>query len=284
MRCLVIGHLTHDIIIKNGRKTEGIGGGVYYSSLALSKFCEVVVLTKVGKDFPIEWLEELESYGISTIIIPSEKSTTYELLYLGENTRQLKLLSRADSFTLDEIPKEKFDLVLLNPVANEIPQEALSIINAKEVVADVQGFLRGFENDNVVLKEIDGEFLKNAQVVHADAYEFQHIRNLRPDDVEVLLISNGAERGVAYHRGKKYLYHPLKIDLDDPTGAGDVFLASFAYFYMKCPFVLALKRANAFTATFLERRSIDFPISDALEKAKFVKVEKVDANEETSAR
>lgn len=284
MRCLVIGHLTHDIIIKNGRKTEGIGGGAYYSSLALSKFCEVVVLTKIGKDFPIEWLEELESYGISTIVIPSEKSTTYELLYLDENTRQLKLLSKADSFDLDEIPKEKFDIVLLNPVANEIPPKALNLINAEGVIIDAQGFLREIKNSRVVLKEINGEFLKNAQVVHADAYEFQHVRNLNPDDVEVLLISNSAESGVAYHRGKKYLYHPLKIDLDDPTGAGDVFLASFAYFYMECPFVQALKRANAFTATFLERRSIDFPLSEILEKAKFVKVEKVNTDEETSAR
>ena len=139
---------------------------------------------------------------------------------------------------------------LVHYFADEIPREALSLINAEGVIIDAQGFLREIENSRVVLKEINGEFLKNAQVVHADAYEFQHIRNLNPDDVEVLLISNGAESGVAYHRGKKYLYHPLRIDLDDPTGAGDVFLASFAYFYMKCPFVQALKRANAFTATF----------------------------------
>lgn len=284
MRCLVIGHLTHDIIIKNGRKTERIGGGAYYSSLALSKFCEVVVLTKIGRDFPIRWLEELESYGISTIIIPSEESTTYELLYLNEDSRQLKLLSRADPFTLDEIPQEKFDIILLNPVANELPPKTLEAVRAKEVVVDVQGFLRDVENGRVVLKDINGGFLKNAQVVHADANEFIHLKNLNPSDLEVLLISNGAERGVAYYKGERYIYHPLKIDARDPTGAGDVFLASFAYFYKECPFIQALKRANAFTATFLERRTIDFPIEEALEKAKFVKVEKVNTDEETSAR
>jgi sugar/nucleoside kinase (ribokinase family) len=284
MRCLVIGHLTHDIIVKDGRKTERIGGGAYYSSLALSKFCEVVVLTKIGKDFPIEWLEELESYGISTIIIPSEKSTAYELLYLDEENRQLKLLSKADPFTLDEIPQEKFDIILLNPVANEIPPKALELVKANEVAVDIQGFIRDFKNGRVGLNEINGEFLKNAHIVHADANEFQHIKNLNPGDIDVLLISNGAERGVAYYKGEKYIYSPLKIDVVDPTGAGDVFLASFAYFYMDCPFIQALKRANAFTATFLERRTIDFPIAEAMENAKFVKVEKLNTDEETSAR
>ncbi|MDN5320805.1 MAG: hypothetical protein PWP49_1225 [Thermococcaceae archaeon] len=284
MRCLVVGHLTHDTIVKDGRKTERIGGGAYYSSLALSKFCEVVVLTKIGKDFPIGWLEELESYGISTIIIPSEKSTAYELLYLDGENRHLKLLSKADPFTLDEIPREKFDIILLNPVANEIPPEALSLVKAKNVATDAQGFIRDFENGRVVLNEINGEFLKNAHVIHADVNEFQHVKNLNPNDLEVLLVSNGSESGVAYHKGEKYIYYPLKIDAKEPTGAGDVFLASFAYFYMDCPFIQALKRANAFTATFLERRTIDFPIAEAMEKTKFVKVEKLNTDEETSAR
>jgi len=53
MNCLVVGHITHDIIVRGSKKIERAGGGAYYSALALSKFCNVVVLTKVGGSFPI---------------------------------------------------------------------------------------------------------------------------------------------------------------------------------------------------------------------------------------
>ena len=279
MNCLVVGHITHDIIVRGSKKIERAGGGAYYSALALSKFCNVVVLTKVGGSFPISWLEELEAQGISVIIIPSEKSTTYKLHYTSENERTLELLSRADPFYPEELPKEKFDMVLLNPVANEIPLDALNNFKDKYLTIDIQGFLREIKNMRVRLKDIDASFLKPAHIIHADVNESQHLKNMKPEEFEVLLISNGPESGTAYHKGHKYVYKPLRKKIKESTGAGDIFLAVFSYFYKKYSFIQALKMANAFTTTFLEKRDFNFSLDEVAEKAKFIEVKRINDEE-----
>lgn len=113
MKFLVVGHLTKDIIIRGSKIEERIGGGAYYSALALSKFCSPVILTSIGQDFPKEWIENLESYGIEVIILPSKETTTYELRYFDSNTRKLKLISRASD--IKKLPEGKYDTFMVNP-------------------------------------------------------------------------------------------------------------------------------------------------------------------------
>ncbi len=114
MKCLLVGHLVIDRIIEGSRfETRIGGGGAYYSAMALSRFCDVEVLTSVGEDFPGEWLEELRARGIRLRVIPSEESTSYELRYLDSNHRELRLLSRAGD--INEVPDGRYDMIILNP-------------------------------------------------------------------------------------------------------------------------------------------------------------------------
>ena len=281
VKCLIVGHLTHDIIIRGDHKTERIGGGAYYSALVLSPFCDVEVVTKIGKSFPREWLEELEGFGMKVTAFHSKKTTTYELKYLDENTRALRLLSKAESFKAEEIAHKKADLMILNPVANEIPVEVVKTLKGF-ISLDVQGFVRDFRNGEVGFKKIDGHFLENVKIAHADVNEFKMLSS--PKLPEVMLISNGADRGEAIYRGNRYHFEPLKMPVAETTGAGDSFLAYFSYFYKQCPFMQALKRAVSFTAFFLKHRTPFFDFDEAKENAKNVKVERVVTDEETSAR
>ena len=258
MRCLVVGHLVIDRIVRKDREELRIGGGAYYSALALSRFCGVKVVTSVGEDFPRKWLEELKKRGIAVEVLPSAESTSYELRYLDGNRRKLRLLSRAKPIA--SVNAEGFDLVVLNPVAREISPALVSRLAEKHFVAtDVQGFIREPVPGPLRLRSIDGSFLRGVKVLHADINEFRCVKGLNPSDVEVLLLSDGPNPGTAYLRGRAYSFEPLRVDVPESTGAGDVFLASFAYFYRKYPFVQALKRAAAFTALFLERRDFGIP-------------------------
>ena len=276
MKCLVVGHLVIDRIVRGKKVDIRIGGGAYYSALALSRFCEVEILTSVGRDFPKEWLDELERAGISLRVFPSQSSTSYELRYLDGNRRELRLLSRAGDIEEVEIESGEFDLVLLNPVAGEISTRTVSkLISTKMPVSvDVQGFIRVPEIGPLRLRKIDASFLKGAKVLHSDEAELSYLLNLSPSDVEVLLLSRGPEPGTAYMRGESYKYYPLKVDVLESTGAGDVFLASFTYFYLRCPFVQALKRANAFTSLFLKKKRFDFSMDEVNRSAREVRVTK----------
>ncbi|ASJ13049.1 PfkB family carbohydrate kinase [Thermococcus thioreducens] len=275
MKCLLVGHLVIDTIVGGSKSETRIGGGAYYSAITLSNFCDVEVLTSVGEDFPDEWLDELRAVGIKLRIIPSEKSTAYELRYLDVNWRELRLLSKAAP--ISKAPVKRYDMVLLNPVANEIPPELVEKLKKKAVflAADVQGFIRAPVPGNVMLQRTDVSFLKGLKAVHADISEMDYLKNLRPGEVEVFLASNGPETGFAYFRGSRYAYRPVRVEVKESTGAGDVFLASFSYFYTRCPFVQALKRANTFTALFLKHRSFSFSMEEVNELAMKVSVKKL---------
>ncbi|EEB73912.1 carbohydrate kinase [Thermococcus sp. AM4] len=274
MECLVVGHLVIDRIVRDGRSETRIGGGAYYSALALSRFCRVKVVTSVGRDFPREWLEGLRERGISLEVVPSEESTSYELHYIDGNRRVLTLLSRAEP--IENVTAGDFDLILLNPVAGEVSPELVRELAGRGfLAADVQGFIREPVPGPLRLKTIDGTFLRGMNVLHSDVGEFKHVRGINPSDVEVLLLSDGPNPGTAYFKGREYRFKPVKMDVPESTGAGDVFLASFSYFYLRCPFVQALKRATAFTALFLKRRDFDAEDEEIGRMAMRVSVEKV---------
>ncbi|QDA31919.1 carbohydrate kinase [Thermococcus indicus] len=275
MRCLIVGHLVRDIIVKGSGIEHRIGGGAYYSAMALSRFCRVEILTSVGRDFPESWLQGLEEAGIVLHTIPAESSTSYRLRYLDGNTRELSLLSVAERIT--NMPHGSYDIIILNPVAGEVTPETVALAKRRSnfVVADVQGFIRSPHPGRLKLTGVDGGIFNGLKVLHSDVSEARLVRNLNPEGIEVLLISRGADVGQAYLRGRKYTYTPARVAVEESTGAGDVFLASFSYFYHNCPFIQALKRASAFTALFLQRRSFDFPMDEVNELAMRVKVERL---------
>ncbi|WP_346765919.1 carbohydrate kinase [Thermococcus sp. 9N3] len=270
MKCLVVGHVVRDVIRRGSKIEERLGGGAYYSALALSRFCDVEILTSFSQ-LPEEWIDELRSLGKLTVL-PSDETTSYELTYLDSNRRELRLISRASPIT--EFPAQKYDAIILNPVANEIPEDIVreALNRAGLVSADLQGFIRSPEKGPVRLIERDGSFLRGVGILHADVAEFPHV-NIDPGSVGVLLLSDGPNPGKAYLHGRPYRFVPLKVDVGESTGAGDVFLGAFTGFYLECPFIQSLKRAVAFTALFLRYRSVDFSLNEVSELARGVTVE-----------
>ncbi|NJF24468.1 PfkB family carbohydrate kinase [Thermococcus sp. Bubb.Bath] len=273
MKCLVIGHVVRDIVKKRGESIERLGGGAYYSALALSHFCNVEILTSFS-ELPESWISELESIG-KLKVIPSENTTTYELTYLDGNRKELRLLGRASP--IEELPSGNYDAVLINPVAGEVDPELVrrAVRRFPFVGADLQGFIRSTGQGEVSYGSFDGSTLEGLRVLHADVSEFDYLRNFSPNAVEVLLLSNGPEGGRAFMRGKEYSFHPIRVEVDESTGAGDVFLGAFAGFYLRCPFIQALKRAVAFTALFLARRSINLSMDEINKLAIKVGVKRV---------
>ena len=273
MKCLVIGHLTRDIIIRGSLIETRIGGGAYYSAVALSDFCNVDVLTSYGEDFPREWIKNLRENGIRVIAVPAEGSTIYRLEYLDANRRELALLSKAEP--IKELPGGGYDIIILNPVAGEIGIETVKAARESGtlVAADVQGFIRQHTLGKVRVKGVPFEVFKGIHVLHADVSEIKHVNGLDPAGVGVLLISNGEERGTVYRKGREYRYRPTTVQVEETTGAGDVFLATFTYFHHEYPFVQALKRAGALTALFLKYRHFDFSGEEINKMAMRVHVE-----------
>ncbi|CAB49506.1 carbohydrate kinase family protein [Pyrococcus abyssi] len=245
MKFAIIGNLTIDIV--NGKKKPG--GGAYYSGLILSKHTGVTIYTKIGDDYPKKWLEEISSYA-EVVAFKGSSTTMYELFYSGEG-RVIKALSPGDKISADELSTISEEKVIINPVAGEIGEGDVLIF--KKPCLDLQGFVRELRKDGLVtLKEIDGEFLENASIVHSSTEEFRMVKNLKLPDV--LAVTNGSEEGVVITRKGKITFKPRKVDVKDPTGAGDAFLALLSY---------GINRYNEL------KRALEFALD---ETAKFLKL------------
>ncbi|WP_048152548.1 PfkB family carbohydrate kinase [Palaeococcus ferrophilus] len=272
MRVLVVGNLTRDVIVSGKGRWERTGGGAYYSALALRGLARVDVVTKGAPEGPLP-------EGINFHVLPSDEITTYLLEYRGEG-RRLSLLSRGGEIRPEELPPlEDYDFVVANPVAGELSPKTLERLMERPLALDVQGLVRRFgEEGEVFMGPLEPDVLDGVWVLHGDVREiltlgsFERVLETLAERVEVALISNGSERGIALHRGKVYAFYPPRRDVENPTGAGDTLLGAFSFFYRTLPFVKALKTAVAFTALSLEGSA---NLKKAMSMAREVRVERL---------
>ncbi|MEM1725327.1 MAG: hypothetical protein QXW71_06135, partial [Thermoplasmata archaeon] len=120
----VVGHLTIDeIIYPSGEKRIAPGGSSFYVSVVARLLdSSVKVYSKIGFDYPREYVEFLEKIGVDlsgVVRETSSKTTHYRIEYIGDE-RNMYLLSKCSK--IDIPSKLDSELVYLGPVALEIDQ------------------------------------------------------------------------------------------------------------------------------------------------------------------
>lgn len=219
---LIIGHVTCDVI----EGQERLGGAASYATrAAVDKGLTVDLVTSAPSDF--ELLAPLSRHpNVRATVIPSEHATSFSLSY-EVGTRVLRRLSRATDIV--EIPLGA-RVVYLAPVAGEIaPAIAESMADAC-VVVGLQGWMRRFDDDGLVLP-IDPPTLRGMSAVvfsehdhpDSDALALQIAR-----DVPVVALTRGSRGATLYVDGSPHAIAAAPANEVDPTGAGDVFGAILA--------------------------------------------------------
>jgi len=247
MKFTVVGHTTIDLIYVAYHPTHPTPGGsaVYSSITALRLNCEAIPVSKVGYDFPDEFMIWLSKSGLDTSFYVRDlnsKTTQFKLIY-RTNGRTLKLLNLCSSITpreLENLPK--VELAHVGSVAGEVGLEALKALRVKTHVLsiDVQGFIRRFKEDGEVYEDgyLNHEILSNADIVKFSMREaealtgvsnpMEMLKRLRKLYNGIVLLTLG-EAGSLCMVDHKVLqapsYKPPKVV--DPTGAGDGFAAGF---------------------------------------------------------
>jgi sugar/nucleoside kinase (ribokinase family) len=231
-RILAVGHVTWD-------KREGrdvLGGSVSYSSLTAQKLgWEVGVLTAAGPDFE----PERDLPGIQVFVRRSKATSRFENRYDADGARHQRLLSRADDVDFSVLPDawRDPDVLLLGSVAREIPHHAARAFDAKVVGALAQGWLRDFEPDGRVTAcpwhdpglDLQGVHTIFLSVQDVDG-DFQRAKDLLAH-VPMVAYTRGWEGMDLLTREANHAVPTLPRPEVDPTGAGDVFAASFLVRY-----------------------------------------------------
>ena len=264
---VMIGHISKDIIVIKEKRTESVGGAVYYSSIAAKRSgADVLVVTKLSeKDKNLTDIFKKE--GIDILILPSLNTTSIENIYFTEDMdrRKVTLLSQADPFALEDIPNVSSQIIhLAGLFKGEIPESIIQPLSERSPIAlDVQGILRCSENGKLLFKDWERkeQILPNVTYLKTDAAEAEIITGTdNREKAAEILYGMGASEIMITHSSEVILFDGKNLhrapfnpeNLSGRTGRGDTCFASYLAYRISHGIEESLDYAAALTSTKME--------------------------------
>jgi len=237
---VVLGHVSIDtIIFSDGRRIEMPGGAAaaVATSAALAG-AKVGLVTKVGEDFPREWLEKLAQYvDIRGVQILPGKTIHIWVIYKPDGSVESPVeMGVAERMGETPIPEEYMRAKLFHvaPIPPEEQLKAIKRLEGKKVSLD---FNPTYYGDYRRKPGLVRELVSMSHVVFPNEREAKLITDL--DDVrkaagelyswgaELVVVTRG-EKGVLIYDGDFHEFPALPVEGEiDPTGAGDAFAGGF---------------------------------------------------------
>ncbi len=238
-----IGHVTNDVLNMMGKKTPFTGGAAYFSPHAVKRSGKnVLVITKMAEKDKAS-LAGLRDAGIDVEVIPCEKTTSIENIFVTEDldNRKLSLISLADSFKSEDISSEiSADVYHIAALFNgEVPDSMIADLSKRGKVAmDLQAALRYIGKDDVYFEDWKDKkkYLPFVYYVKADSLEIEVITGSsdREKGAKMLYEWGGKEilitrkDEVLVYDGKDFYRAPFNSEnLSGRTGRGDTCFMSY---------------------------------------------------------
>jgi len=233
-RLLAIGHVTWDRL--QGQTV--LGGSVTYATQTARKLgWEAAALTSAGPDFdPARDLP-----GVTTFLARGDATTRFVNNYGEGGARTQVLSSRAGDVVLSLVPEEwrNPDVLLLGGVAAEIHGRAAEAFAAEVVGANAQGWVRAFGPGGEVtpcewqrpdenLAGVHALFLSEHDIPGA----LRRSRDLMSFVPMIAVTSGWRGLSLVTRDGIEQVPGFPRTEVD-PTGAGDVFAATFLMRYQE---------------------------------------------------
>lgn len=242
---LAIGHVTTDLYPEE----QMIGGSAVYSALTSYHLgYSAGIITSFGPDFSGNGVLK----GIHILNSISEHTTTFCNTY--EKGERSQLVSHiAGKIKVEQIPEQWKDapMVHICPVANEIEERIFYQFPNSLVCLTPQGLMRKWGKDGRVFAQRwlpTKEILSNVDIIifsEEDIKPFPEVINHYKSAIKIVILTCGKNGSILYFKGKKYHFPAIPVEEKDPTGAGDVFAASFTIKYYETKnYIIAARFAN----------------------------------------
>jgi len=246
------GHLTIDHIVKAGLAARSMPGGppIYGSLTAKRMGASASIVSKVGGDFPDEYVVWLSRMGISLEGLRRDGSslTTRYLLRYEDDKRSLQLMSRCSLILPADVPDIRCRGLHLCPVAGELPLETVTALSARaeHVSLDPQGFIRRFDESGMVSlgRWFDKSVLGGVEVYRASVGEvlastglsevWSAAARIADAGPHIVIAQKGTEGSYMLVDGSRYIVPACPArEVVDTTGAGDAFVSAFMAEFIK---------------------------------------------------
>ena len=259
---LVVGSVALDSVkTLYGESREALGGSAVYFSLSSRQFCDVSIVGVVGKDFPREHRELLESRGIDLTGFKEMPGKTFRWVgKFGRDLSDAKTLETHLNVFKDFKPElsaaqSRSEVVFLANIDPDLQSEVLNQMRRPALVAcDTMNYW--ITSKPEALKKL----LAKVNIFFANEEEAKKLTRqtnaLRAANTicewgpSIVVIKKG-EHGALLKVGRKtYAFPAFPLDtVKDPTGAGDTFAGGFMGYLTSCggyEDVAQLKRAMLF--------------------------------------
>ena len=239
MKLDIISHCTIDTIEINDSKYVVPGGpGCYCSLTARALKFDVKLHTKFGPDFTLA--DHLTEQKIVFENAFSTEPTTQFVLQLADSERILFLKNKCEAISNISLDT---DSVIISPLFDEISSTLFEKItnDANFVLLDPQGFLRRVNSENKVYLEPTNLNLSGVSAIKVNSDELKALTNTNHLDGIKILQKNGIDNVILTDKqnisllseNKIYSITLPDIELNDTTGIGDIFSATFCCTMLK---------------------------------------------------
>jgi 1D-myo-inositol 3-kinase len=230
---VAIGHVTLD---RFGESTRPGGSALYAAVTAHRLGLSVGLLTSHGDDFPLEVIPS----KIEVISVPAADTTLFEHRH-EPGGRVSHVRAVASPLTPDDVPDDWRDaaLSLLAPVVDEVDPLIATLFTDGAVGAAAQGWMRHVQPDGLVVPRVWLSPEPLLQSVQALFLSREDIRGQEAAVVEwfqrmpVGVLTADRAGALLFVNGERYEVLPRPASELDPTGAGDVFAATFLVQYQR---------------------------------------------------
>ncbi len=230
---VAIGHVTLDRI---GESTRPGGAALFAAVTAHRLGLSVGLLTSHAHDFPLDLIPP----KIEVVSIPAADTSRFEHRQ-DAGSRVSHVRAVADPLTMADVPDDwrGAALTLLAPVLDEVDPMIATLFTDGAVGAAAQGWLRHTTADGLVVPRVWRSPERLLQSVQALFLSREDIRGQEDDVVEwfermpVGVLTADRDGALLFVNGERYEIHPRPAREVDPTGAGDVFAATFLVQYQR---------------------------------------------------
>lgn len=240
---ILIGNVSKDIIIIDGKPTHtSAGGSVYYGAFAAEPAgIQLLVITKLAiQDFGM--LSDFWQHAIPVLPLFCRHTTMMEDIFEKQTNyfRRSRILTLASPFTAADIPVESAKIYLIAGLLHgEIPESLIGELSARGKVAlDVQAFLRRPDGHELVQEDWREKemYLPLIDFFKADLDEAKILTG--EDSLEAILgklhdwgVTEAMitdNQGVTVSDGQAKLFAPFpNYTVESRSGRGDTCFASF---------------------------------------------------------
>lgn len=239
---LVIGHSTHDVIVREHGTFSRLGGPPSYISRLLESLNRAVgakakenyaeldyaIVSKVGPDFRY-FTQLCQEPLVAT------KPTTCFVHHYQSSERVMEVENICEAIFPEDIKSES-RIGLISGVIGEVLPGTLERISSvcKITFCDVQGLIRKVDHQKRVyhVDLANTEFcdvLPKIDFLRLNRLEAQFVKVKEISRKSVVLLTKGKDGCSIIEKGKEFEIPTRPLPQNDPTGAGDFFLGGFAY-------------------------------------------------------